>query len=98
MSGAMYFWAIPAVGNTPPLRSSASTQPRREGFGLADGFHSRPHDLDQIEQAAARSIAAFSFLPKTTTSPTMAVDQAVPRDNVVFEAGYFIGLKESATC
>jgi hypothetical protein len=60
--------------------------------------------LNQIEQAAARSIGGiFLFTkddeivktsssrrrPSRTTSGAMAV----PRDNVVFEAGYFIGLK-----
>lgn len=51
--------------------------------------------LDQIEQAAARSIGGiFLFTKDDDLAPTRKrVDTAVPRDNVVFEAGYFIGLK-----
>jgi predicted nucleotide-binding protein len=66
--------------------------------------------LDQIEQAAARSIGGiFLFtkdddladrrpLPATRrrAGPGRSgppIETAVPRDNVVFEAGYFIGLK-----
>jgi hypothetical protein len=51
--------------------------------------------LDQIEQAAARSIGGVFLF---TNDDELAVKarkgpNAVPRDNVVFEAGYFIGLK-----
>jgi len=50
--------------------------------------------LDQIEQAAARSIGGiFLFTKDDDLADHGQVDQAVPRDNVVFEAGYFIGLK-----
>ena len=50
--------------------------------------------LDQIEEAAARSIGGIFLFTKDDD----LVDQgqretAAPRDNVVFEAGYFIGLK-----
>ncbi|WP_395708706.1 nucleotide-binding protein [Reyranella sp.] len=50
--------------------------------------------LEQIEHAAARSIAGVFLFTKdddlAVESPSAV---AVPRDNVVFEAGYFIGLK-----
>jgi hypothetical protein len=50
--------------------------------------------LDQIEQAAARSVGGIFLF---TNDDDLADDghdrKAVPRDNVVFEAGYFIGLK-----
>jgi hypothetical protein len=50
--------------------------------------------LDQIEQAAARSIGGiFLFTRDDDLADHGQIDQAVPRDNVVFEAGYFIGLK-----
>ena len=50
--------------------------------------------LDQIEQAAARSIGGiFLFTKDDDLADHGQIDQAVPRDNVVFEAGYFIGLK-----
>jgi len=50
--------------------------------------------LDQIEQAAARSIGGiFLFTKDDDLVDRGQVDIAVPRDNVVFEAGYFIGLK-----
>ncbi len=50
--------------------------------------------LDQIEQAAARSIGGiFLFTKDDDLADHGQVDKAVPRDNVVFEAGYFIGLK-----
>jgi len=50
--------------------------------------------LDQIEQAAARSIAGiFLFTKDDDLADQSRGETAVPRDNVVFEAGYFIGLK-----
>ena len=50
--------------------------------------------LDQIEQAAARSIGGiFLFTKDDDLAGDPLKDTAVPRDNVVFEAGYFIGLK-----
>jgi hypothetical protein len=50
--------------------------------------------LDQIEQAAARSIGGiFLFTKDDDLADHGQLDKAVPRDNVVFEAGYFIGLK-----
>jgi len=50
--------------------------------------------LDQIEQAAARSIGAiFLFTKDDDLIDQGQRETAVPRDNVVFEAGYFIGLK-----
>jgi len=50
--------------------------------------------LDQIEQAAARSIGGiFLFTKDDDLVDHGQRDKAVPRDNVVFEAGYFIGLK-----
>lgn len=50
--------------------------------------------LDQIEQAAARSIGGiFLFTKDDDLANQGQVDQAAPRDNVVFEAGYFIGVK-----
>jgi hypothetical protein len=50
--------------------------------------------LDQIEQAAARSIGGiFLFTKDDDLADRGQVEVAVPRDNVVFEAGYFIGLK-----
>jgi hypothetical protein len=50
--------------------------------------------LDQIEQAAARSIGGiFLFTKDDDLADHGQLDKAVPRDNVVFEASYFIGLK-----
>jgi predicted nucleotide-binding protein len=50
--------------------------------------------LDQIEQAAARSIGGiFLFTRDDDLVDSGQRETAVPRDNVVFEAGYFIGLK-----
>lgn len=50
--------------------------------------------LDQIEQAAARSIGGiFLFTKDDDLAGDGHRDSAIPRDNVVFEAGYFIGLK-----
>jgi predicted nucleotide-binding protein len=50
--------------------------------------------LDQIEQAAARSLGGiFLFTKDDDLADKGQQDLAVPRDNVVFEAGYFIGLK-----
>lgn len=50
--------------------------------------------LDQIEQAAARSIGGiFLFTKDDDLVDHGQPDKAVPRDNVIFEAGYFIGLK-----
>lgn len=45
-------------------------------------------------QAAARSIGGiFLFTKDDDLADQGVVDTSVPRDNVVFEAGYFIGLK-----
>lgn len=50
--------------------------------------------LEQIEQAAARSIAGiFLFTKDDELADHGQRELAVPRDNVVFEAGYFTGLK-----
>lgn len=50
--------------------------------------------LDQIEQAAARSVGGiFLFTNDDDLADNTSGRKAVPRDNVVFEAGYFIGLK-----
>jgi hypothetical protein len=50
--------------------------------------------LDQIEQAAARSVGGiFLFTKDDDMVDRGQAEVAVPRDNVVFEAGYFIGLK-----
>jgi hypothetical protein len=50
--------------------------------------------LDQIEQAAARSVGAvFLFTKDDDLVDHGQHETAAPRDNVVFEAGYFIGLK-----
>lgn len=50
--------------------------------------------LDQIEAAAARSIGGiFLFTKDDDLIDHGRRETAVPRDNVVFEAGYFIGLK-----
>jgi hypothetical protein len=50
--------------------------------------------LDQIEQAATRSVGGiFLFTKDDDLANHGQADLAVPRDNVVFEAGYFIGLK-----
>jgi hypothetical protein len=50
--------------------------------------------IDQIGQAAARSIGGIFLFTKDDDLADHAVaDPSVPRDNVVFEAGYFIGLK-----
>lgn len=50
--------------------------------------------LDQIEMAAARSVGGiFLFTKDDDLADKGQQEVAVPRDNVVFEAGYFIGLK-----
>lgn len=50
--------------------------------------------LDQIEQAAARSVGGiFLFTKDDDLADQGQKDTSVPRDNVVFEAGYFIGCK-----
>lgn len=50
--------------------------------------------IDQIEQAASRSIGGvFLFTKDDDLATETQTFSAVPRDNVVFEAGYFIGLK-----
>ena len=50
--------------------------------------------IDQIEQAAARSIGGvFLFTKDDDLVNNGQAGLSVPRDNVVFEAGYFIGLK-----
>jgi predicted nucleotide-binding protein len=50
--------------------------------------------LDQIEQSAARAIGGiFLFTRDDDLVDNGQRETAVPRDNVVFEAGYFIGLK-----
>jgi hypothetical protein len=50
--------------------------------------------LDQIEQAAARSVAGiFLFTRDDELAAQGQAESAVPRDNVVFEAGYFTGCK-----
>jgi hypothetical protein len=50
--------------------------------------------LDQIEQAAARSVGGiFLFTKDDDLVDHGQADKSVPRDNVVFEAGYFIGRK-----
>jgi Predicted nucleotide-binding protein containing TIR-like domain len=52
--------------------------------------------IDQIEQAAARSIAGIFLFTKDDDLDLpleSAADRSAPRDNVVFEAGYFSGLK-----
>ena len=50
--------------------------------------------IDQIEQAAARSIGGiFLFTKDDDLADQNRAEKSVPRDNVVFEAGYFSGLK-----
>jgi hypothetical protein len=50
--------------------------------------------LNQIEQAAARSIGGiFLFTKDDDLGDHGQLDKFAPRDNVVFEAGYFVGLK-----
>ena len=50
--------------------------------------------LAQIEEAAARCNAGiFLFTKDDDLSDAHQQDRSAPRDNVVFEAGYFIGLK-----
>lgn len=50
--------------------------------------------LDQIEQAAAQSLGGiFLFTKDDDLADKGQRELAVPRDNVVFEAGYFIGIK-----
>jgi hypothetical protein len=50
--------------------------------------------LDQIQEAAARSIGGiFLFTKDDDIVDHSQRETAVPRDNVVFEAGYFVGLK-----
>ena len=50
--------------------------------------------IDQIEQAGARtSSGIFLFTKDDDLADRDQTDHFVPRDNVIFEAGYFIGLK-----
>lgn len=50
--------------------------------------------IEQIESAAARSVGGvFLFTNDDDLADQTTADTAVPRDNVVFEAGYFIGRK-----
>jgi hypothetical protein len=50
--------------------------------------------LDQIQRAAERTRGGiFLFTKDDDLADHNQADVAVPRDNVVFEAGYFIGLK-----
>jgi hypothetical protein len=50
--------------------------------------------LDQIQQAAARCVAGiFLFTRDDDLADRVRADNAVPRDNVVFEAGYFVASK-----
>ncbi len=52
--------------------------------------------IDQIEQAASRSIAGIFLFTKDDDldlPDVSTADRSAPRDNVVFEAGYFSGLK-----
>jgi hypothetical protein len=50
--------------------------------------------LREIEEAAERCSAGIFLFTKDDTLPTSALpDRAAPRDNVVFEAGYFINSK-----
>lgn len=50
--------------------------------------------LEQIEAAAARSVGGIFLFTRDDDLAGEGQDEtAVPRDNVVFEAGYFIGLK-----
>jgi hypothetical protein len=50
--------------------------------------------LDQIEQAATSSVGGiFLFTKDDDLVDHGQAELAVPRDNVIFEAGYFIGLK-----
>jgi hypothetical protein len=49
--------------------------------------------LEQIEAAAARSIGGVFLFTKDDDLADQSKTIAAPRDNVVFEAGYFIGVK-----
>jgi hypothetical protein len=50
--------------------------------------------LEQIEQAATRSVGGiFLFTKDDLLADSRKEKLSVPRDNVVFEAGYFIGTK-----
>jgi len=50
--------------------------------------------LDQIQRAAERCRGAiFLFTKDDDLARSATADTAVPRDNVVFEAGYFVGVK-----
>jgi hypothetical protein len=49
--------------------------------------------IDQIQQAAARCTGAIFLFTRDDDLADGHPDGSVPRDNVVFEAGYFSGLK-----
>lgn len=49
--------------------------------------------MDQIRNAAARCTGGIFLFTKDDFTDRGALEPSVPRDNVVFEAGYFIGLK-----
>lgn len=53
--------------------------------------------LEQIQEASTRcSAGVFLFTQDDKLSDRGKTNRAVPRDNVVFEAGYFIGVKGKA--
>jgi len=54
----------------------------------------QPPSFNQIEEASRRCGAGiFLFTKDDRVSDGKAIVRAVPRDNVVFEAGYFSALK-----
>ena len=68
-----------------------------EGVTVLDwktDFNPATSILEQIEEASKRSGAGiFLFTKDDPVSAGRGKDRAVPRDNVVFEAGYFCALK-----
>ncbi|MGY3037852.1 hypothetical protein ACVIIV_007022 [Bradyrhizobium sp. USDA 4354] len=85
------------AGTSSPTAQSIKTYLKSLGAEVLDwqtDFIPGRTILDQIEQAAARSIGGIFLFTKDDdlADPPPGI-AAVPRDNVVFEAGYFIGLK-----
>jgi predicted nucleotide-binding protein len=85
------------AGRSSPTASAIKTNLQSLGATVLDwqtDFIPGRTILNQIEQAAARSVGGIFLFTKDDHLAEPSPDaEAVPRDNVVFEAGYFIGLK-----
>ena len=79
------------------IKDFLTTQIGLSVLDWATDFDPATSILHQIEEASRRCGAGiFLFTKDDVLSDGKAKDRAVPRDNVVFEAGYFIALKGKA--